>query len=177
MATHSSVFAWRIPGTEAPVGLPSMGSHRVGHDWRLMQLSSSSSSMPIFGLEKKFTAGFLGKWFRYFAVLRKVKSTLFSLLLQMVKLRCRKLICWRVGPTLGSPYIWVSSLAVDSVHGRDFLQNLCIILAPLQLQTKGSSIFSRQTHWGREKLTDERKRHKSQGQNECQRWNKSLKKK
>ena len=32
MATHSSVFAWRIPGTEAPVGLPSMGSHRVGHD-------------------------------------------------------------------------------------------------------------------------------------------------
>ena len=33
MATHSSVLAWRIPGTEEPVGLPSMGSHRVGHDW------------------------------------------------------------------------------------------------------------------------------------------------
>ena len=32
MATHSSVLAWRIPGTEEPVGLPSMGSHRVGHD-------------------------------------------------------------------------------------------------------------------------------------------------
>ena len=32
MATHSSVFAWRIPGTEEPGGLPSMGSHRVGHD-------------------------------------------------------------------------------------------------------------------------------------------------
>ena len=31
-ATHSSVLAWRIPGTEAPGGLPSMGSHRVGHD-------------------------------------------------------------------------------------------------------------------------------------------------
>ena len=34
MATHSSVLAWRIPGTEEPVGLLSMGSHRVGHDSR-----------------------------------------------------------------------------------------------------------------------------------------------
>ena len=33
MATHSSVLAWRIPGTGDPGGLPSMGSHRVGHDW------------------------------------------------------------------------------------------------------------------------------------------------
>ena len=33
MATHSSVLAWRIPGTGEPVGLPSMGSHRIGHDW------------------------------------------------------------------------------------------------------------------------------------------------
>ena len=32
MATHSSVLAWRTPGTEEPGGLPSMGSHRVGHD-------------------------------------------------------------------------------------------------------------------------------------------------
>ena len=32
MATHSSVLAWRIPGTGEPDGLPSMGSHRVGHD-------------------------------------------------------------------------------------------------------------------------------------------------
>ena len=33
MATHSSVLAWRIPGMREPGGLPSMGSHRVGHDW------------------------------------------------------------------------------------------------------------------------------------------------
>ena len=32
MATHSSVLAWRIPGMVEPGGLPSMGSHRVGHD-------------------------------------------------------------------------------------------------------------------------------------------------
>ena len=35
MATHSSVLAWRIPGTGEPVGLPSTGSHRVGHNWRI----------------------------------------------------------------------------------------------------------------------------------------------
>ena len=33
MATHSSILAWRIPWTEEPGGLPSVGSHRVGHDW------------------------------------------------------------------------------------------------------------------------------------------------
>ena len=32
MAIHSSVLAWRIPGTGEPDGLPSMGLHRVGHD-------------------------------------------------------------------------------------------------------------------------------------------------
>ena len=42
MATHSSVLAWRIPGTGEPSGLPSMGSHRVGHDW-----SDSSSSNNV----------------------------------------------------------------------------------------------------------------------------------
>ena len=34
MASHSSVLAWRIPGTEEPGGLPSMGSHKVGHNLR-----------------------------------------------------------------------------------------------------------------------------------------------
>ena len=33
MATHSSILAWRIPGTEEPGGLQFMGSQRVGHDW------------------------------------------------------------------------------------------------------------------------------------------------
>ena len=33
MATHSSILAWKIPGMGEPGGLPSMGLHRVGHDW------------------------------------------------------------------------------------------------------------------------------------------------
>ena len=45
MATHSSVLAWRIPGTEEPGGLPSMGSHRVGHDWSdLVAVASAAMS-------------------------------------------------------------------------------------------------------------------------------------
>ena len=42
MATHSSVLSWRIPGTEEPVGLPSMGSHRVGHDWRNLAAAAAA---------------------------------------------------------------------------------------------------------------------------------------
>ena len=45
MATHSSVLAWRIPGTGKPGRLPFMESHRVGT--QLKRLSSSSSSIPI----------------------------------------------------------------------------------------------------------------------------------
>ena len=43
MATHSSVLAWRIPGTGEPGGLPSLGSHRVGHDWRDLAAAAAYS--------------------------------------------------------------------------------------------------------------------------------------
>ena len=43
MATHSSDLAWRIPGTGEPGGLPSMGSHRVGHDWSDLAATAHST--------------------------------------------------------------------------------------------------------------------------------------
>ena len=43
MATHSSVLAWRIPGTGEPGGLPSMGSHRVGHKWSDLAAAAAAS--------------------------------------------------------------------------------------------------------------------------------------
>ena len=49
MATHSSTLAWRIPGTEEPGGLPSMGSHRVGHDWR--DLAATAARLSNTGLK------------------------------------------------------------------------------------------------------------------------------
>ena len=48
MATHSSVLAWRIPGMGEPGGLLSMGSHRVGHDWRDLAAAAAAG----------FTGGF-----------------------------------------------------------------------------------------------------------------------
>ena len=44
MATHSSVLAWRIPGMGEPGGLPSMGFHRVGHDWSDLAVAAESLS-------------------------------------------------------------------------------------------------------------------------------------
>ena len=45
MATHSSVLAWRIPGTGEPGGLPSMGLHRVGHDWSDLAAAAAAGTM------------------------------------------------------------------------------------------------------------------------------------
>ena len=59
MATHSSVLAWRIPGTGEPGGLPSMGSHRGGHDWSDLAAAAadhlcvySEKAMPLYGGKK-----------------------------------------------------------------------------------------------------------------------------
>ena len=44
MATHSSVLGWRIPGTGQPHGLPSMRSHRVGHDWSDLAVAAAATA-------------------------------------------------------------------------------------------------------------------------------------
>ena len=43
MATHSNILAWKIPGTGEPGGLPSMGSHRVGHDWSNLAAATAAA--------------------------------------------------------------------------------------------------------------------------------------
>ena len=48
MATHSSVLAWRIPRMAEPAGLPSMGSHKVGHDWS--DLAAAAADYTIHGI-------------------------------------------------------------------------------------------------------------------------------
>ena len=47
MATRSSVLAWRIPGTWECGGLPSLGSHRVGHDWRDLAAAAAAAANRI----------------------------------------------------------------------------------------------------------------------------------
>ena len=47
MATHSSVLVWRIPGMGEPGGLPSMGLHRVGHDWSDLAAAAAIHSLEL----------------------------------------------------------------------------------------------------------------------------------
>ena len=47
MATHSRVLAWRIPRMEEPGGLPSTGSHRVGHDWSGLAAAAAATASTI----------------------------------------------------------------------------------------------------------------------------------
>ena len=65
MATHSSVLAWRIPGTGEPGGLLSMGSHRVRHDWSDLaaaaaRLATGAFSIPfLMSMLEAFSVPFL----------------------------------------------------------------------------------------------------------------------
>ena len=52
MATHSSVIAWRIPGTGEPGEMPSMGSHRVRHDWS--NLAAAAAATEAEDIKKKW---------------------------------------------------------------------------------------------------------------------------
>ena len=60
MATHSSVLAWRIPGTGEPGGLPSMGLHRVRHDWSDLAAAAAlivCERQDVANIEKVHIAG------------------------------------------------------------------------------------------------------------------------
>ena len=58
MATHSSVLAWRTPGMGEPGGLPSMGSHRVGHDGSDLAAAAAGQIMGRWGMVEMS----LGRW-------------------------------------------------------------------------------------------------------------------
>ena len=75
MTTHSSVLAWRIPGMGKPGGLPSMGLHRVGHDWS--DLAAAAAAHPYMTTGK--TIALTRQTFA-----GKVMSLLFNMLSRLV---------------------------------------------------------------------------------------------
>ena len=81
MASHSSVLAWRIPGTGEPGGLPSMGSHRVRHDWS--NLAAAVRFVKVFSLF--FSSFFFSSFelFFYYWVLRVIFIFWITVLHQM----------------------------------------------------------------------------------------------
>ena len=74
MATHSSVLAWRIPGTGESDGLPSMGSHRVGHDWSDLAAAVGMNSSRDCGLSERTAAPLLLNHCSFFLNKKAVKS-------------------------------------------------------------------------------------------------------
>ena len=69
MSTHSSILAWRIPGTEEPGGLPSLGLHRVRHDWSDLAAAAAAIltilKYPIY--EHKMSFSFINFRYRFAA--------------------------------------------------------------------------------------------------------------
>ena len=84
MATHSSVLAWRIPGMGEPGGLPSMGSHRVGHDWSNLAAAAAAVTWASFHMFVDLLCIFFEGMSIYWTP---------SLIL---KLKCLVLYCWVV---------------------------------------------------------------------------------
>ena len=77
MATHSSVLAWRIPGKGEPSGLPSVGSHRVRHDWRDLAVAVADSILPLIllkSLSSDHALGNLGRDFSKFLMVFSLKN-------------------------------------------------------------------------------------------------------
>ena len=81
MATQSSILAWRIPGTGEPGGLPSMGSHRVRHDWSDLAAAAAAARFVIAFLprSKRFLISWLQSPSAVMLEPEKIKSALFPL--------------------------------------------------------------------------------------------------
>ena len=126
MATHSSVLAWRIPGTEVPGGLPSMESHRVRHNWNDLAaaaVSTREDGWPerqwLFWVKIKHNrvmtwSQLLGLKIIFFLTVLKKKNCLAALGLScgMQTLGCGM---WDIGPwpgvRPGSPVLGMQSLS------------------------------------------------------------------
>ena len=74
MATHSSVLAWKIPETEEPGGLPSVGSHRVEHDWSDLAAVAPTPSTLYDMSQRRQKVTFLECFFCMFSAFKDLNS-------------------------------------------------------------------------------------------------------
>ena len=70
MATHSSTLAWRIPGMGEPGGLPSMGSHRVRHDWSDLAAWRNMGGVPNLNLAIKMIKVKVNVWRNQYTIVK-----------------------------------------------------------------------------------------------------------
>ena len=76
MALHSRTLAWKIPWMEEPGGLPSMGSHRVGHDWSDLAAAAATVSYIVNSI--------INTVYSVFTILQAVLSILHELIKEML---------------------------------------------------------------------------------------------
>ena len=87
MATHCSVLAWRIPGTGEPGGLPSMGSHRVRHDWSDLAAVAAA----------EFREGFLEELQLEFGLEISSENSISKTWRKLCLRKTRSYVVWRMG--------------------------------------------------------------------------------
>ena len=134
MATHSSILAWRIPGMGEPGGLPSMGSHRVGHDRSNLAAAAAGfikSSLTLLQLHGPQNARLLCLWdspgkntgVGFHALLQGIFPTQGS---NVYLLHCRQILYhWAMGETqwsLYSPIICHKYLSAKLNHSQNQLR-------------------------------------------------------
>ena len=101
MANHSSILAWRIPGTGEPGGLLSMGSHRVGHDWSdLAAVAVQAEAQTAFVLDYVFkdvcVENSVGRQEQYLSLKQRPGLFLLSSIIKTMTLSKAKVrqVCW-----------------------------------------------------------------------------------
>ena len=110
MATHSSVLAWRIPGTGEPGGLPSMGSHRVGHDWSDLA-AATAGLMQSFRFSTLTVFSSVNRLFYFFLSTLECLAFHFLALLYLLKPPVQ---CW-------AKVVGVDILVLFLILGRKYL--------------------------------------------------------
>ena len=122
MANHSSILAWRIPGTGEPGGLPSIGSHRVGHDWSdLAVVAVQAEAQTAFVLDYVFkdvcVENIFGRQEQYLSLKQRPGLFLLSSIIKTMTLSKAKVrqVCSEANVKNSVPQSWFLAFPFSNV--------------------------------------------------------------
>ena len=144
MATHSSVLAWRSPGMGAPGGLPSMGSHRVRHNWSNLAAAAAAAACLA-----RASLWLRGAWWAIVHGVEKSRTQLRDFTFTFTLSKCVFLLCLFTRQVL-MLHVWVSwqqsylfcvLILIPQSHNRHLWE--CITSSALQRFRAVRFIFSK----------------------------------
>ena len=130
--THSSVLAWRIPGTGEPGGLPSMGSHRVRHDWSDLAAATTATYSSSFGTLRNYLASIMHGHSVYYCP--PLNSSKFNQILSFKTLNLEVLDVGTEKSIRKNMFIW------SCIHASKSLQSCPTLCDPIDCSPPGSSV-------------------------------------